>query len=333
MNNEAIDKNNPKRVYFDDQGTENADSEDAGVGSEDISNSLSMKNMFGNDVTYDSYKEAVKKDGKTVDVCIINLTDVNGRTMKCNAYVDRETQALQKIDKIIDENNIYDYSMTIEPATDADLQEPSWISECVEASEEDSWDLFGIVMLMSVFTSGQDLTNGVQIDMTGDMQIDNADSETELYVPSDEEAAKMEEILEDREYWEERIGSYSGSFRLNNRATVYDADGGEHDYIWNSETEEFDEHSNEGYSYEAENINRTYEDTATTELTFEENSSDEATIREQKRRSFAYWKDKLGSYGGQKSNESGTSLIVYDSAGNSHYFDWNDRLLDYVERY
>jgi hypothetical protein len=161
----------------------------------------------------------------------------------------------------------------------------------------------------------------------------------------------MKAKVYDAEYWEGRIGSYGGTAIdfVTGQASISDDDGRSHYFVWDEEAEDFleaDEHYNVISSYEADpytsSTSMIDEPPVTTGVTSsdetpraEKNMKEQAAkakTMDEKRRSFAYWKSKIGGYTGQSANETGTSVTVYDANGFSHYFTWSESANDYIER-
>lgn len=145
----ATNKNDPTMFYVDGDGS---DSSSMMISKDD----LNISQMFGDDIAYTGYKEAVEINGKTVDVCNITLKNDNGEIIPCEAYVDRDSQTLQKIEKEKDANNKYDYSMTIQAMQGDKMKEPEWIKGCKVATDDQMWDLFGIFMGMGIIMSDKE---------------------------------------------------------------------------------------------------------------------------------------------------------------------------------
>ncbi len=322
MNDMATDVNTPKRIYFDESKDEST--EETGMTAE-VEESFSLKKMFGEETRYLGYSGDTVMDGKTVDICDISLKSESGNIIPCKAYIDRDTKTLLKIEK--EASGEKSYSMVIEPMNDP-VEKPSWVDECVKASDEDAFSLIGIILLMGQLVS-EDGENPIFSGGTSSPSIPEVQKDM------------MEEKLHDSSYWEEKIGSYSGYSSLNGMVTVYDANEGEHYFVWDSDAMDFvetDENFSTGdiqTSLQATSASQAVsEPSAIKESRTDKNTKEQAakaTTMDEKRKSFAYWKTKIGGYTGQSSNETGTSVTVYDANGFSHSFTWNESLGDYVE--
>ncbi len=328
LNDTTMDKNNPKKIYFADSSSEGSSEEPSSI---DVGDTFTLKGIMGEDVSYVGYRNETVIDGRTVDICDITLTDESGKIVPCCAYIDRTTKTIQKIEK--EANSTDEYSMVIEPLMEG-INEPSWISECVEASDEDAMDMFALVMVMGLIMSDKDGGSGITV------------SDIPTYDIPEEQRDMMDEKMKDEHYWEERIGSYSGYMSINGQVTVYDDDNKEYYFRWDSDLMDFVE-TESGITSET-----TYETGPSVTsnpamideppVTLDENASRagkntqeqaaKATTMDEKRRSFAYWKEKLGGYTGQSANETGTQVTVYDGNGFAHSFTWSESSNDYIER-
>ncbi len=163
--NDTEDKDNPKMLCFEgtvEDTTEDTTEETSTDSVSEEMDSLSMKSMFGDDIAFVEYKRLDQESGRDVDICSVTLNNVNtpGEEILCDAYIDRETKTLQKLVKIKDKENKFDYDLTIQALEDGVVDKPEWADQCTVASEEESFEIFSAMLGMMVIMSTDDLSTG-----------------------------------------------------------------------------------------------------------------------------------------------------------------------------
>ena len=168
MYDDTQDSQNPKMIYFIGDTVTTSDKQD-------LEGDMSVKSMLADDITFGEYKRFDQESGKTLDICSVTLKSTQGQDIPCDAYIDRETKTLQKIVKTVDKENKYDYAMTIQTSESNVIEKPEWIDQCVEASEEQTFDILGAIFGMGLIMSDQDASNGLNLSDTEQMMVSSGE--------------------------------------------------------------------------------------------------------------------------------------------------------------
>lgn len=306
------DKANPKKLVFNGFTTEDT---------ADLEEEVTVKSMVGDNIAFNKYKEAVEENGKTVDVCSVTLKDEQGKSNECDAYIDRETKTLLRLVKVVDSSNPYDYTMVLRPLESGVIEEPSWVAECVEATDEQAWDVFGAIMSVAVIMSGQDVNEGLFLNNPDDVDY------------PEEDEALIEEKKTSEDYWTEKLGGYNGysSYGNGSVVTVIDGEGGEHTFVWDVDKKDFVEDESKYVAGDPDAYAEGWEFGVDDEYKVANPKFD----WDSKLYDHSYWEKKTGlDYTGYAMTDNGKNVTIYFSNGGeeeSHNYVWDADSQDYVE--
>ncbi len=307
------DKVNPKKLVFNGSTTEDTT---------DLEEEVTVKSMVGDNIVFNEYKEAVEENGKTVDVCSVTLKDEQGKSNECDAYIDRETKTLLRLEKVVDSSNPYDYTMVLRPLESGVIKEPSWVTECVEATDEQAWDVFGAIMGVAVIMSGQDANEGLFLNNPDDVDY------------PEEDEALIEEKKTSEDYWTEKLGGYQGysSYGNGSVVTVIDGEGGKHTFIWDVDKKDFVEDESKYVAGDPD----TYAEGWDFDVDDEYKVANPKFDWDTKLYNHSYWEEKTGlDYLGYATSDNGKTVTIYFANGDneeSHDYAWDANSQDYVEK-
>ena len=305
------DKTNPKKLAYGSAVFEETT---------DIEEEVSFKSMLGDDITFNEYKGSNEENGKTIDICSVTLRDEQNKENVCDAYIDRETQTLLKLVKVVDSSDKYDYSLVLQPLESGTIEKPSWVDSCVEATEDQVWDIFGAMMGMALIMSDQDASNGLLLNSSNPDDVDYPDEDADL----------IKEKKGNEEYWISKLGGYQGysSYGNGSVVTVLDGDGGEHTFIWDVEQKDFIEDESKYVAGDPD----AYAEGWDVGVDDEYKVANPKFEWDTKLYDHSYWENRLGhGYMGYGSTENGKHVTIYCDNDESYNFVWDSDLQDYVE--